>query len=85
MNSERIMGVIRLVVPLCVYIATAAGVALDADLLYCGLCTVAGIAATCWAWWKNNNMTDAAQEAQRYLDAIRAGYDPDGDAWTDGE
>lgn len=74
MNAERIMALVRLVVPLCVYAATFAGIALDADFVYCVLLVLCGIAATIWTWWKNNNVTTAAQEAQRYLDAIKAGY-----------
>lgn len=75
MNHERLMALVRLIVPLVVYLAALAGVAVDADLVYCVLLIACGITATVWAWWKNNNVTEAAQEAQKYLDAIKAGYD----------
>ena len=72
--EERLMAGIRLLVPLIMYGLTFAGITLDADLVYCVLLGVAGIASTVWAWWKNNNVTEAAQTAQQFLDAIKAGY-----------
>ena len=29
------------------------------------------IGAAVWSWWKNNNVTKAAQDAQRVLDGIK--------------
>ena len=72
--EERLMAGIRLLVPLIMYGLTFAGIALDADLVYCVLLGVAGIASTVWTWWKNNNVTEAAQTAQQFLNAIKAGY-----------
>lgn len=72
--EERLMAGIRLLVPLIMYGLTFAGITLDADLVYCVLLGIAGIASTVWAWWKNNNVTEAAQTAQQFLDAIKAGY-----------
>ncbi len=72
--EERLMAGIRLLVPLIMYGLTFAGITLDADLVYCVLLGVAGIASTVWAWWKNNNVTEAAQTAQQFLNAIKAGY-----------
>lgn len=72
--EERLMAGIRLLVPLIMYGLTFAGIAMDADLVYCVLLGIAGIASTVWTWWKNNNVTEAAQTAQQFLDAIKAGY-----------
>lgn len=82
--EERLMAGIRLLVPLIMYGLTFAGIALDADLVYCVLLGIAGIASTVWTWWKNNNVTEAAQEAQKYLDAIKKGYEGIPADWDDG-
>ena len=75
MNTERLVAIVRLVVPLVVAIANMAGYALDAGLVANIAMTVATIAAFVWAWWKNNNVTEAAQIAQEYLDALKAGME----------
>lgn len=82
--EERLMAGIRLLVPLIMYGLTFAGIAMDADLVYCVLLGACGIASTVWTWWKNNNVTEAAQQAQRYLDAIRKGYEGIPGDWDDG-
>ena len=70
-NTERIIAIARLICTLAASIAAGCGLALDADALY----TVAAalIAAVCyvWSWWSNNNVTQAAQAAQKYLDSIK--------------
>lgn len=75
MNTERLVAIVRLIVPLVVAIANMAGYALDAGLVANIAMTVATIAAFVWAWWKNNNVTEAAQIAQEYLDALKADMD----------
>lgn len=42
------------------------------DELYTLLSTAATVAATLWAWWKNNSFTVAAIEADEYLAGIKA-------------
>lgn len=42
------------------------------DELYALLSTAATIAATLWAWWKNNSFTAAAIEADEYLAGIKS-------------
>lgn len=75
MNTERLVAIVRLIVPLVVAIANMAGYALDAGLVANIAMTVATIAAFIWAWWKNNNLTEAAQIAQEYLNALKAGME----------
>lgn len=72
-NAERLVAVARLA---CQLVATAAagfGLAVDTEsistIVLCALATAAGL----WSWWRNNNMTAAAQEAQKVLDGIKEG------------
>lgn len=46
---------------------------LDEDMVYAAVSGVALIGSTLWAWWKNNPITPAAQEAQAYLVELKAG------------
>lgn len=41
------------------------------DELYAMLTTAATIAATVWAWWKNNSFTPEAIEADEYLAELK--------------
>lgn len=41
--------------------------------LYTGLSAAATIAATLWAWWKNNSFTQNAIAADEYLKALKEG------------
>lgn len=43
------------------------------DELYALLTTAATVAATVWAWWKNNSFTPAAIEADEYLAELKNG------------
>lgn len=42
------------------------------DELYALLTTAASVAATLWAWWKNNSFTTAAIKADEYLTELKA-------------
>ena len=72
METERLAAVIRLVVTLIVTTASMLGYALDADALYSVVSTIAAAALIVWAWWRNNNITLAAQEGQKLTDALKA-------------
>lgn len=72
-TAERAGAILRLVCVLAADIATMLGLYLDADELFCGICAILAIVALIWCWWKNNNITDAAIEAQRLLDALKDG------------
>lgn len=47
--------------------------AIDADALTSAVAAVLSIGSTIVAWWRNNNVTEAAQNAQRYLDELKGG------------
>lgn len=72
MNAEGIKAIVTLLVTVAVNVANAAGFALDFGALFNVVFSVASLAAVAWAWWKNQNVTDAAQQAQEYLDELKA-------------
>lgn len=73
-GTDRIVAIARLLVMLASAVAGGFGLAIDPDSLgtiaACGVALAAGV----WSWWKNNNITEAAQDAQHYLESIRGGY-----------
>lgn len=73
MNKERIKAIATLAVALgalALVFAIAFG-AIDADALTGAVAAVLAIGSTLVAWWRNNNVTEAAQDAQKVLDAIK--------------
>ena len=42
------------------------------DELYTWLSAAASVAATLWAWWKNNSFTSAAITADEYMAKLKA-------------
>ena len=70
-DRDRIVAIVRLLVMLASAVAGGFGLTVDADSLgtiaACAVAVVAGV----YSWWKNNNITKAAQDAQAYLDAIK--------------
>lgn len=72
--KESIVAVMRLVVSLAVSVAAALGWSLDGELLLNILITAVALYMMIRElWWKNNNVTAAAQEGQKITDAIKAG------------
>lgn len=73
MTKERVVAIARLAVMLVSAIAGGFGLTVDPDALYtivaCAVALVSGV----YSWWKNANLTEAAQDAQHYLDSIKAG------------
>ena len=75
-QKERTKALFRAAVMLILGITAALGAKgvspLDNYVLTEVLSYVAGAAAVLWAWWKNNNVTEAAQEAQEVLNELKA-------------
>lgn len=71
--SEKIVAIARLAVMLVAAVAGAFGLTVDADSLLTIAACVVALAAGVWSWWKNNNVTEAAQIAQGYLNALKDG------------
>lgn len=72
-NRERIVAIVRLLIMLASAVAGGFGLTVDPDALgtivSCAVALVAGI----YSWYKNNNLTQAATDAQHYLDSIKGG------------
>lgn len=73
MNKEQIKAIATLGVALAalaLVFAITFG-AIDADALTGAVAAVLAIGSTVVAWWRNNNVTEAAQDAQKVLDNIK--------------
>ena len=71
MNKERAEAIIRIVVTAAIYIANLYGLSVDADAVVNAILTILSFAAIVWAWWRNNNITFAAQQGQMVVDKIK--------------
>lgn len=78
-KNERAMAAVRLIVSLVTIINIVAQpfgwqpLGIDAEQLYLVISTAGAIIANIWAWWKNNNCSEAAQAGQKLIDAIKSG------------
>lgn len=70
---ERVGAILRLVSTLAAGILTMVGIYVDADELFTGACCIVALVCLIYCWWKNNNLTIAAIEAQGVLDAMKSG------------
>lgn len=73
-KKESLEAFARLVVTLIVSVATVLGWTLDADLWFNIVFSALSIYLIAKKlWWKNQNVTAAAQEGQKVTNAIKAG------------
>lgn len=72
MNAESIRAIVALVVTCAVNVANVCGFALDYGMLYNTVLSIASVACVAYVWWKNQNVTLAAQQAQKYLDELKS-------------
>lgn len=73
--TETIIRAIVLFVTLVNTILTMSGknpLPFAEDELYTWLSAAATVAATLWAWWKNNSFTSAAIAADEYMAELKA-------------
>ncbi len=74
-KKQTIMAFVRLA---CMFAASAAalfGVTVDANALIVGATCIVAAATFIWNWWKNNNVTEAASQAQAMLDIMKYNED----------
>lgn len=72
-DSETVVAVVRLAVALVVSVFAMLGVDIDGAPIENAALAAASVGVLAWVWWKNNNVTKAAQEAQEVLDEIKRG------------
>lgn len=72
MNQERIKAIITIVVTAVVNIANVCGFAFDAEAWVSVALSIASAICIAWSWWKNQNVTDEAIEASKYLAELKA-------------
>lgn len=72
MNTERIKAIITIVITAGVNIANICGYACDADPIINAVLSVFSFVCIAYSWWKNQNITEPAIEAQKVLDHLKA-------------
>lgn len=72
MNTERIKAIVTIVLTAVVNIINLYGYAVDAGAVVNAVFTVASFICIVWSWWKNQNVTAEAQQAQAVLDHLKA-------------
>ena len=69
--SEKIKAIITIVVTAAVNIANICGLALDADTWVTAALSIASVICIVISWWRNNNVTSEAIEAQKVLNLLK--------------
>ena len=80
-SKETIVRTIILIVALVNQVLTAAGknpLPFSVEVLYPGLTAVFTVAASAWAWWKNNSFTQNAIAADEYKAQLNEGGNGNG-------
>lgn len=72
MNTERIKAILTIVITAAVNIANLYGFAVDADQAVSAVLTFFSFACIIWSWWFNQNVTEEAQQAQIFLNDLKA-------------
>ena len=70
--NERTKAIITIVVTAAVNIANVCGYAFDAESWVNVVLSIGSAICIGWSWWKNQNVTDEAAQAQIYLDDLKA-------------
>lgn len=72
MNAERAKAIITIIVTAIVNIINLYGYAVDAGAVVNAIGTLVSFACIVWSWWKNQNITAEAIQAQAVLDHLKA-------------
>lgn len=71
MNVERAKAIITIIVTAVVNIANVYGYAVDAETWINVALSILSAICIAWSWWKNQNITYAAQQGQLVVDQIK--------------
>ena len=71
MNVERAKAIITIIVTAIVNIANVYGYAVDAEAWINVALSILSAICIAWSWWKNQNITYAAQQGQLVVDNIK--------------
>lgn len=71
MNVERAKAIITIIVTAIVNIANVYGYAVDAEAWINVALSILSAICIAWSWWKNQNITYAAQQGQLVVDKIK--------------
>ena len=71
MNVERAKAIITIIVTAIVNIANVYGYAVDAEAWINVALSILSAICIAWSWWKNQNVTYAAQQGQLVVDQIK--------------
>ena len=73
--SEKTKGIIRLVTVLILllngFLSAIGKSPISNENAYVYVSEVLSAVSAGWAWWKNNNVTEASQQAQRLLNRMK--------------
>ena len=69
--DERTKAILTIIVTAAVNIANVYGYAVDAEAWVNVALSVASAVTVAYAWWKNQNLSDEAQQAQLVLNNLK--------------
>lgn len=72
LSKERILATVRAASILITTIAAYWGYVWDADQIYQVVTTILAVFAIMWGYWKNNNWTEFAAQAQQLLNTLKS-------------
>lgn len=71
MNLEQAKAIITIIVTAVVNVANVCGFAMDADAWINVALSILSAATILYSWWKNQNVTPEAQQAQHFLNELK--------------
>lgn len=70
--GERPKAILTIILVAIINIINLYGYAVDAGAVVNAVFTILGFIGILWSWWKNQNITPEAQQAQAWLDHMKA-------------